>query len=307
VRLDPQVEEAFRPLDLDPPIWELPVPEARRRERSTHAALNPPARRSIGVATVEVDGPGGRISCELLIPPGGDGAEGPHVIYFHGGGCVLLDPEAYRPVTSAIAEDAKCTVIVPRYRLAPEHPFPAAVEDAIAVYRWAIRDGDGLGADPARLALCGDSAGGCLSAAVTLDCARSGIPQPAFQALVYPCTDVARDWPSYHLDGVADTLREVEWLTEMYAGGHESDPLASPLRASSHRGLPPAFILAAEVDPLLDQGRAYAEALSASGVPIAHVAYSSLPHGFLSMSGKVDAAALALSQLAEVLRSRLHS
>lgn len=304
MRLDPQVEDAFRPLRQQPPIWELPVPKARRRERATHAALNPSSRPLLQVATVEIAGPGGPIPCEVLVPRRSE-APLPLVVYLHGGGCVLLDPGAYRPITSAIAEDADCIVVVPRYRLAPEHPFPAAVEDALAVYRWVLDESASLGADPGRVALCGDSAGGCLSAAITLECARAGLPQPRFQALVYPVTDIGGDWPSYHLDGAEETLREVEWLADLYARGHESDPLASPLRADSHRGLPPALILAAEIDPLLDQGRAYAEKLRESGVPVTHVVYGGMPHGFLSMSGKVDSGALALAHLADVLRRRL--
>jgi acetyl esterase len=302
---DPEVEEALRPFQLKPPIWELPVPEARLRERALHAALNPPPRNLHQVLSFEIEGLEATIACEALVPRASDRPL-PLAIYFHGGGCVLLDPGAYRPISSAIAEDADCIVLVPEYRLAPEHPFPAALEDAIAVYRWAIEEAGTLGADLSRVAVCGDSAGGYLATEITLDCAQTGVPQPSFQALVYPSTDLAGDWASYRLAGVEDTLREVEWLTQLYAGDDKSDPRASPLCAASHRGLPPAFILAAELDPLLDQGRAYPRKLSDSGVPVTHVVYSAVPHGFLSWSGKVEAGRIALAQLAAVLRRQLH-
>jgi acetyl esterase len=304
VTLDGQVLAAFAALPSDPPIWELEVAEARLRERGNHAALNPPPSEVHRLESIDIPGPAGPISCELVVPRQTDNSL-PVLIYFHGGGCVVLDPEAYRPITTVLAREADCIVIAPRYRLAPEHPFPAAVDDAVAVYRWALASVASLGGEPNAIAVCGDSAGGYLSAEVTLECVKSQLPQPIFQALVYPCTDMADDWSRFESAELGDTVREVEWLTGLYAGQHRSDPKASPLRADSHRGLAPALVVSAEVDPLLDQGRAYAERLARSDVPVMQVVYRFMPHGFLSMSGKVSTSAAALTQLGSVLRHSL--
>jgi acetyl esterase len=304
VKVDPEVLAAFGPLQVEPPIWELEVAEARLRERGIHAALNPPTRAVHRLDLLDVPGPAGEIACDLVVPRAATGPL-PVLIYFHGGGCVVLDPEAYRPITTALAEEGDCIVIVPRYRLAPEHPFPAAVEDASAVYRWAIATASAIGGDPTAVGICGDSAGGYLCAEVTLECARVGLPQPRLQALVYPCTDMAEDLRQYRSPELEDIVREIEWLTGLYAGTHRADPMASPLRAPSHEGLARTFIMSAEVDPLLAQSGAYADLLATAGVPVTHVIYRFMPHGFLSMSGKVSVARIALVQLGSVIRQGL--
>lgn len=249
-------------------------------------------------------GPAGALRCEVFVPPTGTEPL-PLTIYLHGGGCVLLDPEAYRPLCSYLASRSRSIVVAPAYRLAPEAPFPAALDDACAVYAWALRHADEIAADRRRIALCGDSAGGYLATGITLAAKARGLPQPRCQILAYPNTDMSGDWPSYHRPELAEMLHEIRWLTGLYAGSHAGDPRASPLRAADHRGLAPAVILAAEYDPLVDQGRAYAHKLAQAEVQVAYILYGGAPHGFLSMAGAIDLARIARSHLAATLAHRL--
>lgn len=304
--LDPQARRALESAyDSSRPIWELPVEEARVAERRAHRWLNPtppPVDRHDRIA---VPGPGGSVPCEVFLPEPADGPL-PLTIYLHGGGCVLLDPEDYRAICAFLARSSRSTVISPAYRLAPEHPFPAAWEDACAVYRWALSEAGSIGADPHRIALCGDSSGGYLAAAISLAAKADGLPQPRGQILAYPNLDQIGDWPSYREPDFEPTLREVRWLNELYAGKAGADPRASPLLAADHRGLASALVVAAGWDPLVDQGRAYAERLAAAGVPVTHVLYTGAPHGFLSMGAALDSARVALGQIAAALTRWLH-
>jgi acetyl esterase len=296
--LDPEAEAALQSVAQGGrPIWELPVEEARAAEKELHRRLDPaetPVDRS---EQIVVPGPGGDIRCECFWPEATDETL-PLTIYLHGGGCVLLDPEAYRPICSFLAHYGCSIVLVPAYRLAPESPFPAAWEDACAVFRWALENAEQLHADPERIAVCGDSAGGNLATGIALAAKADDLPQPCAQILIYPNLDLLEAWPSYREPAFADTLREIEWLNGLYAGDDAADPRASPLYADDHSRLAPALIVAAGHDPLVEQGRAYAEKLARADVPVTHVLYGGAPHGFLSMAGVLSAARLALRQIA---------
>jgi acetyl esterase len=232
----------------------------------------------------------------------------PVLVYFFGGGWTLGDLGTCDGICRALTNAVGCVTISVRYRLAPEHPFPAAVEDCHAAVAWVARHADELGVDAARLAVGGDSAGGNLAAAVTL-LARDGVPQGpgiSHQLLVYPNTDYLADTESLreHDDPLMFNRRSVQWYWGQYLEKPEdgANPLASPLRAANHAGLPPATIITAEYDPLRDEGEAYARALAAAGVPVEARRYDGMPHGFFAMPGTYtlgrEAQAYAAARLA---------
>jgi acetyl esterase len=197
------------------------------------------------------------------------------------------------------------------YRLAPEHPYPAAVDDVWAVTRWVAAHGGGFGADPTRLAVAGDSAGGTLSAVVCQQARDTGGSPTAFQLLWYPGTTFEISLPSFSQNANAPILntKSVEVFTRWYAGDIDSDdapPTLAPARAKNFSGLPPAYIAVAGHDPLRDDGRRYAELLSAAGVPVElHIA-ETLVHGYLGYAGVVPAATVALERGLKALRDALH-
>jgi acetyl esterase len=222
-------------------------------------------------------------------------------VYFHGGGWVIGDLESHDQVCRALANAARCTVVAVDYRLAPEHKFPAAVEDAIAATRWVSDNAQSLGIDASRLAVGGDSAGGNLAAVVSLDARDRGGPPLVFQLLIYPGTDMRMDWPSHLRHAGQLPLRRptMQWFVGHYlrGPGDELDWRASPLRAPSFRNLPPALVVTAGFDPLSDEGEAYARALSDGGVPVTHRRFDGQIHGFLNM-GRIVADAARLVTLA---------
>jgi acetyl esterase len=210
----------------------------------------------------------------------------PVVAFFHGGGFVIGDLETHDGLCRHVAAETGCVVVAVDYRLAPEHPFPAALEDAYAATEWVAEnpetvDGDGT------LAVMGDSAGGNLAAAVTLMARERDGPDVDHQVLVYPAVDPREDRPSWeqNSEGYFLLVEDMEWFAGCYFGSdvHEPNPYAFPLQADSHADLPPATVLTAGFDPLRDEGVAYAEALSADGVPVTHHHYDDMIHGFITM------------------------
>ncbi len=220
-----------------------------------------------------------------IYTPDGDGPF-PTVVFFHGGGYVIGDLESHDVLCREVVRESGCVVMATDYRLAPEHPFPGAVEDAYAATEWAAAHTDDLDGDGS-LAVMGDSAGGNLSAAVTLMARDHDGPAIDFQALVYPAVSASEDWDSYaeNAEGYYLTAEDMEWFSECYYGSiaHDANPYAHPLVACDHAGLPPASIVTAGFDPLRDQGVAYAEALDDAGVDVTHRNYADMIHGFFSM------------------------
>ncbi|MBV9293641.1 MAG: alpha/beta hydrolase [Frankiales bacterium] len=212
----------------------------------------------------------------------------PTVVFIHGGGFVIGDIETHDNQARSICAQAEAVVVSIDYRLAPEAPWPAAVEDAHVAVRWAADSIDSLGGDADRLAVAGDSAGGNLSAVVALLCREDG-PRLAAQFLIYPATDLGADseWQSRvdNAEGYFLTADEMTWFLHNYAGesADASDPRLSPLRAPSLAGLPPAVVVTAEFDPLRDEGNAYADALREAGVRVDHKCYDGMIHGFFDM------------------------
>ena len=234
----------------------------------------------------------------------------PVVVFFHGGGWVLGNLDQYEPLCSTLAADAGMVVVSVDYRLAPEHPYPAARDDCYDVTRWVAEHADELGVDPERLAVMGDSAGGNLAAVVSLLARDRGAPHIRYQVLVYPATDVTMSSPSIEENAEAPLLTrdDMHAFREHYLGQSDSsDPHVSPLHADDHGSLPAALVITAEHDPLRDDGRRYAEALEKAGVEVRLTDYVGMPHGFLSMPGICRSAPQARAEIAGQLRAHLRS
>jgi acetyl esterase len=222
----------------------------------------------------------------------------PILVYFHGGGFVLGNLDTHDSVTRSLAVGADCIVISVDYRLAPEHRFPAAVDDCVAAVRWVHLHAAEIGADPMRIALGGDSAGGNLATVVALRLRDEGDPALAGQLLVYPMTQLRAPIEGSMAakgEGYFLTASGVAWFENLYIGdsGHASHPHASPLLARDLSGLPPALVITAEFDPLCDQGEAYASRLSEAGVATTHSRYAGAIHGFFGMPATIGRRAVA--------------
>jgi acetyl esterase len=253
---------------------------------SSRMAAGPPI--PVGpVRDLAVDGAAGLLRARHYAPP--TAATGkPLLVFFHGGGWVVGDLDTHDQPCRLLCRYADVHVLSVDYRLAPEHPFPAAVDDAVASFTWAVANAEGLGADPARVAVGGDSAGGNLAAVVAQAARDAGTGQPAVQLLIYPGADASRPYPSKELfaEGYFLTRRQMDWYWEAYAAGAaRTDPRLSPLCAGDLSGLAPALITTAAFDPLRDEGEAYAAALQDAGVPVVLRRATGLVHAYLSMTG----------------------
>ena len=245
--------------------------------------------------------------------PASGGAGLPVVVFLHGGGWVLGSPRMYDPLCSFLAEGVGAVVAGVDYRMAPEHRAPQAVHDCVDAVRWAgsLAGGESLEADPDRLAVCGDSAGGNLAAVVCQVIRDEGGPAITHQALVYPGTDATMSQPSVALHAHAPILTRAKMtvFVDHYLGPEglpPEDPLVSPLWADDLSGLPPALVQTADLDPLRDEGARYAEALRAAGVEARLTNYLGAPHGFASFPGATRVGRPARAELAGELRRHLH-
>jgi acetyl esterase len=271
-----------------PPLETMTPVEARFAYLATRPVLQPDPPPVAEVADIEASGPAGPIPLRIYRGHGADkGTPQPALVYFHGGGWVIGDLESHDQVCRALANAARSIVVAVDYRLAPEHKFPAAVQDAIAATRWIAEHGPRLGIDPTRLAVGGDSAGGNLSAVVALDARDHGGPPLVYQVLIYPSTDMALERPSQfrHADQLPLRRTTMQWFVDNYLRGDadKADWRASPLRASNLAKLPPALVVTAAMDPLCDDGEAYAKALAQAQVPVTLERFAGQIHGFLSM------------------------
>jgi acetyl esterase len=233
----------------------------------------------------------------------------PCVIHFHGGGWVQGNPEQSSWMASRIAVRNHAVVVSPTYRLAPEAPFPAGVEDGWAAVTWVVEHAGEIGIDPQRVAVMGDSAGGNIAAVVALLARDAGGPELRAQVLIYPGVEMYDTWPSEvrHAEAPMLTSANMRAFVRLYLGAAHGteDFRASPIRATSHAGLPDALIVTAEVDPLLDNGVHYRDALVAAGVPVRYAEYEGAIHGFMSLPGAVPAATRALDDIVDFLSRTL--
>ncbi|MET7396076.1 alpha/beta hydrolase [Dactylosporangium sp. NPDC005572] len=304
--LDPQLQAIRDQKERDgvAPLYTMSLAEARAADLASIRASGGAPEPVHAVSEHVVPGPAGSIPLRVYRPAGD---RLPVLMYFYGGGWVLGAIDTADGVARHLANAAGCIVAVPGYRLAPEHPFPAAIEDCWAATEWVHDNAAALGADPARIAVGGDSAGGNLAAALTLMAQESGDLVLAGQLLIYPNTDQAAEDDSMREndDRYMFNHHSVAWYRSHYLTDPDDafNPLASPLRAETLRGLPPALVITAEYDPLRDQGERYARRLAESGVPVAVTRYEGMAHGFFTMAGTLDAARLAQAQAAKQLRS----
>jgi acetyl esterase len=254
-------------------------------------------------------GPGGDVPVRIYRPSAATPL--PALLWFHGGGWTIGSVESHDPTCRSLANAVDCVVVSVDYRLAPEHKFPCAVEDAWAATEWVARQSEELGIDPARLGVAGDSAGGNLAAVVALLARDAGTPPLAFQLLVYPVTDYEFDSESMiaNASGYFLERQSMVW----FCGHYLDDPSEgddwrfSPIRAADLSGLPPAFVLTAEFDPLRDQGEAYARKLEAAGVQVEMRRYDGVFHGFFGMRDLIDTAHEALDDVTKAARRALGS
>ena len=306
--VDPQVRAVLAYLAQlgHPPIDTIPPADARRQYRETRAVLRPAAPILPVVRDIRADGATGSVPLRLYRPS--DGTL-PALIYFHGGGWVTGDLDTHDVVCRQLAAQAGVVVIAVDYRLAPEHRFPAAVDDCWTATTWVAAHAAELGIDASRLAVGGDSAGGGFAAAMTLMARDAGGPSLAFQLHVYPVTDVSAESASYsrHAEGFLLTGNLMRWYVAQYLRRADDarDWRASPLLAESVSGLPSALVITAALDPLRDEGEAYARRLEDAGVPVDYVCLGGMIHGFLTMGGRIDTANRAISYMSAALRQAL--
>ncbi len=304
--------DAQRVLDLiaesaRPPYETLAVAEARRLYLASRSVLQPDPPEVAEVRETRMPGPAGELRLRLYRGAGtAASATLPCLLYYHGGGWVIGDLDSHDGVCRRIANGALCRVVSLDYRLGPEERFPAAVEDAAAALDWLARSATSLGIDAARVAVGGDSAGGNLAAVASLMARDGELPMPCFQLLIYPATDLTATHASYArvMEGFPLTTRTVKWFRGHYLrdARDELDWRASPLRAASLAGTPPAFVLTAGHDPLADEGIDYARRLDREGVRACHMHFADQMHGFLTMGRIIRATEVALEAISAALR-----
>lgn len=282
-----------------PPLHEVTPAEGR----ANYLAMRVPST----VQLHEIrDFDAGGVRCRLYRSTDDNAA--PLLIYYHGGGWVIGDLESHDDICRKLARDAKCSVIAVDYRLAPEHPAPASHEDCIAATKWIFANATSLAVDPARIAIGGDSAGGNLSAVVSM---HAGV-KPVFQLLVYPATDMRMGQVSHRENAQGYLLTEdsMKWFIDHYLQGDDTkrnDPLYSPLLSddATLKKSPPTLVITAEYDPLRDEGEEYAARLNSVGVPTSVVRFRGQIHAFFGMSELLDDAAAAIALSASYLRKYL--
>jgi acetyl esterase len=294
----------LRERDNVPPLYTMSLPEARAADLASIRDGGGDPEPVHEVVDLTIPGPGGELALRLYRPTGERPL--PTLLYFFGGGWVLGTIDTADCVSRSLANAAGALVAVVGYRLAPEHPFPAAIDDCYAALRWIAEHAGEIGADPARLAVGGDSAGGNLAASVALR-ARDQGPALVGQLLVCANTDQLADDESMRDadDPYLFNRHSVAWYRQHYLAdpGDASQSEASPLRAQTLARLPPALVITAEYDPLRDQGEAYARRLADEGVPVELSRYPGMAHGFFTMVGTVDASRSAIAQCAARLRA----
>lgn len=291
-----------------PPYETLDAKVARALYRASRAVLQLDPQEVGAVRDLTAPGPGGPIPLRLYRARGVRAETRlPLLVYYHGGGWVLGDIETHDVVCRHLVNAAGSALLSVDYRMGPEHKFPAAVDDCFAVLNWAVSEAEALGIDASRVAVGGDSAGGNLSAVVSLLARDRGGPPLALQLLIYPATDFAGSYASQKTfaEGYLLTAANQAWFRGHYLRGEAdaADWRASPLRAPSLKGVAPAWVLTAGYDPLSDEGEAYAKRLAAEGIPVATRRFDDQIHGFITMGKMVPAAGRALDEAGAAVKA----
>lgn len=302
--LDPAVQALLTQMENPdaPKLSELD-PAVARAGFAAMAALQGEPEAVASVEDRKVPGPAGDIPVRIYKSSSGPNL--PAVVYFHGGGWVIMDVETHDSLCRALANAAKCAVVSVDYRLAPEAKYPAASEDCFAATRWVAENAEVLGLDVSRIAVAGDSAGGHLTAVITQMARDQGGPDLVYQVMHCPVTEYGYDTPSYAVngDGYMLTRESMGWFWNHYlpTPEHGAETYASPLRGHLS-GLPPALVQTAEFDPLRDEGKAYADKLKAAGVAVTYSQYPGLIHDSFLFMGVVPGGRKNVDEAAEHLR-----
>ena len=308
--LDPRLQFLAAGAKGQPAMSSLDPETARAGSAAGLAAVSGRLEPGVRVESLTVPGPAGDLKARAYRPDQQDPAA-PILVYAHMGGGVIGDLETCHAFCSVLARIVRTAVISVDYRLAPDHKFPAGLEDVLAAYRWARDNAARFGAAPLPPAIGGDSMGGNFAAIVAQEMKRQGEPQPAVQILIYPAVDVASETPSMttYADAYPLTRATMDWFMGHYMGADAdpADPRLSPDRTEDVSGLAPAVVATAGFDPLVDQGEAYAKRLQAAGVPVRYRCYDSLAHGFTAFTGAIPAADAACREIATLVRETIEA
>lgn len=304
--LDPQAKALLESIEKSgaPPYNAYTAREARLIYDKASDLVRGSPPEPFAIEEIEIPGRNGSIPAWIYKPSAEDNL--PVLIYYHGGGYTIGSLKSHDCVCRGICVEAKCIVVSVDYRLAPENKYPAAVEDAWDAAKWVANQAESIGGDLKNIAIGGDSAGGNLTAVVSLLAKASDNPQFVFQLLIYPGTDMTCSFESHNKfgEGYRLTNELLAWFYDHYFS--QNDDIthwkASPLNAKDLSDLPPAFMISAGFDPLQDENKAYADKLKASGVAIKHSHYAGMIHGFLTMPGAIDKAKDGISECAAELR-----
>jgi acetyl esterase len=287
-------------------LTSLTPAQARAASAQGLAALAGEPEPGVRAQAVTIDGPRGPIRARAYQPAAQD-PSAPIMIYAHFGGGVIGDLETCDIFCRMLARFGHCPVLSVDYRLAPENPFPAGLEDVTAAYRWARDHAEArFGAPAGQAAIGGDAIGGNFAAVIAQDLKRAGEPQPKLQLLIYPAVDMASETQSMttYADAFPLSRETMNWFVRQYLApdADRNDPRVSPLHAADLTGLAPAVIISAGFDPLVDQAEAYAKRLSDAGVPVLYRCYDALAHGFTAFTGAIPGADIACREIAGLVR-----
>lgn len=306
--LDPQAKEFLDFLNSlgGPPIHELSPEKNRKGIRYIAAKTAPPSQEVAAVEDRIAPVQDREIKLRFYFPRG----EGPHPIFvfFHGGGWVMGDVEIIDAPMRFIANNARSIVVSVDYRLAPEHKFPTAVNDCYQAIKWVSENAHEFGGDASSIGVGGESAGGNLAVTAALMSRERGAPSLSFQVLLYPPTDLSKEYPSQHMfDGYFLSREEIRYFENHYLRSEEDrkNIYASPLLAEDLSSLPPALLVTAEFDPLLDEGKAFAERLMEEGVEVDYRCFEGMIHGFFGFSGRIDKGKELIELISKYIKDRI--
>lgn len=310
--MDPQVQALLQMMAAQaqaanvPPMWEMDAATARAGAEVSFQAFNQPMPERVAIADRTVPGPAGAIPVKVF-NPGGSGLP-PLLVFLHGGGWVIGSPATHAKLCAELAQGAGCVVVSVDYRMAPEHPAPAPLNDCVAAIKYIVAHASEFGADGSRFAVGGDSAGGNLTAAAALRLRDEGGPQAKLLLLLYGAFTGDNDLPSVIENGEGKILtrQAMVWFYGHYLSGGASadDPLIAPIKANL-RGLPPAHLIVGTQDPLLDDSKLFAKALQEAGVPAKLSIYEDQVHVFLQLTAMLDGAKKAMAESCEALKAAL--
>src|SRR5580704_5432910 len=311
VVLDPDAAAVYKAFqDAGRPAYEtLTPPEARDYYTQARVVMNPEPPELKSAEPLAIPAPQGTIPARIYTPKTLRTKDGlaACLVFFHGGGWVIGNLETHDVVCRKLADEGELIVVSVDYRLAPEHQFPAAVDDAVAATTWIAGHAKGLGIDASRLMIGGDSAGGNLAAVVAISARDGSGPAIAGQVLIYPAVDFAMKHPSHSEPETSILLTHsaIKWFTGLYLNGPADgdDWRASPARAATLAGLPPAYVLTAGADPLRDEGDEYAKRLKEAGVAVTYRHFPGQFHGFFTMGKLLNQANIAASEIATWLKA----